>query len=109
MTYRKSFTFANNSKNIPPKITTMRIAKPDARQLTYSGDYLDRHSNRFKGSAEKAFIPRTKKRQATSYLSKSRHYAPPVRIPKKKSNDEDEKEYSSDSDHEISIAPSYNK
>ena len=60
------------------------LPKPNARELTYSGDYLCRHSERFNHSAGvKPFTPRTKKRNtAKSFLSQSRHYAPPVQRPK---------------------------
>ena len=52
--------------------------------LTYSGDYLDRHQDRFQNSENNPFTPRIKKRNTKSFLSQSKHYAPPTKSPKKK-------------------------
>ena len=65
-----------------------------AREITYGGDYLLRHSDKFV-QPEREFVPRTLKKNElkTSWLSSSRNYAPPMRRPQeKKKVDFDEKE-----------------
>lgn len=69
-----SANFDNNSpKGKPSSINVL--------DKTYGGDYLDRHRGKFKNTDE-AFTPRTKKRQGKSYLSQSKHYAPPLSLGK---------------------------
>lgn len=69
---------ASNSKS--PRDRT-QIRKPDVLTETYSGDYLDRHEDRFK-NADTPFTPRLKKRPGKSHLSQSKHYAPPLVVHK---------------------------
>ena len=61
-----------------------------AREITYSGDYLLRHSDKFV-QPERQFQPRTLKKNGgkTSWLSRSRNYAPPM---VRRRNEEERKE-----------------
>nr|CAB3266522.1 spermatogenesis-associated protein 7-like [Phallusia mammillata] len=65
------------------KTTESKSPKPGVMNVTYSGDYLDRHSQKFDNKNNSAFTPRTKKRKGKSFLSQSKHYAPPVVTPRK--------------------------
>lgn len=87
---------SSNSKS--PRGRTL-TRKPDVLTETYGGDYLDRHDDRFKNVGTK-FTPRLKKRSGKSYLSQSKHYAPPLAVRK-----ETKRKVSSKKSHE-DISPS---
>ena len=78
-TSRKSF----GTEKLSPR-SAGNATRKDVLNLTYGGDYLDRHQNRFCNSEGKPFMPRTKKRSGKSFLSQSKHYAPPVHSRRKK-------------------------
>ena len=83
---RKSFGTEKHSLHSPENATGTR---KDVLNLTYGGDYLDRHQDRFYNGNGAPFTPRTKKRAGKSFLSQSKHYAPPVQSHKKKSSSKD--------------------
>ena len=81
-------TFTTHKSNTTTKLSPRSNGvKKDVLNLTYSGDYLNRHQDRFHNSDGSLFTPRTKKRPGKSFLSQSKHYAPPVRASKKKDSE----------------------
>nr|XP_009861671.1 spermatogenesis-associated protein 7-like [Ciona intestinalis] len=62
------------------KNATMKSPRQQVMDVTYNGDYLERHEERF-NKTEKPFTPRTKKRPGKSFLSQSKHYSAPT-LPK---------------------------
>lgn len=81
-------TASRKSLNATPKSELQNTTKQDLRTLTYSGDYLDRHKDRFVNESQMPFMPRTKKRKGKSFLSQSRHYAPPVTVDRSSTKDD---------------------
>ena len=90
------FTTASR-KSLDSSKNKSATEKLDLRTLTYSGDYLDRHKDRFVNETQVPFMPRTKKRKGKSFLSQSRHYAPPAPAADKSSKTKDNKSTSSGS------------
>jgi len=95
-TSRKSFGTERVSPRSPENANATR---KDVLNVTYGGDYLDRHQDRFCNAEGTPFTPRTKKRSAKSFLSQSKHYAPPVHSHKKKSVSKDLSSPKSKSNH----------
>nr|XP_039259876.1 spermatogenesis-associated protein 7 homolog isoform X3 [Styela clava] len=77
----KSGYSPRSSTTSNPNSPRNKSQKSDILNQTYSGDYLDRHEERFKNT-DTPFTPRLKKRSGKSYLSNSKHYAPPLVIKK---------------------------
>ncbi|XP_076817852.1 spermatogenesis-associated protein 7-like isoform X2 [Clavelina lepadiformis] len=66
---------------------TTKPSPKNVMEVTYSGDYLNKHENRFHNSEMLPFTPRTKKRKGKSFLASSEFYAPPARNMQKKKNE----------------------
>lgn len=73
---RSSFS-PRSSTTSNPNSPRNKSQKADILNQTYSGDYLDRHEERFKNT-DTPFTPRLKKRTGKSKLLESKHYAPPL-------------------------------
>lgn len=72
------------SQKISPRMCEENATRKSILDLTYSGDYLDRHQDRFQNTENMPFQPKIKKRHTKSFLSQSKHYAPPTQPVKKK-------------------------